>query len=132
MIKLTADLNANYQRFIENVLESGQVWGLQSEEGWVVVDSTEFEESEVMPFWSEEAYAKAHCVGEWEEFKPVAMDIDEFVEDWLVGMAEDGILVGPNWNDDLEGLEVEPEQVARELGAEPEGGDEADEPVTRH
>ncbi len=126
MIKLTADLNANYQRFIESILESGQVWGLQSEEGWVVVDSTEFEESEVMPFWSDEAYAKNHCVGEWAEFRPVAMDLEEFVEDWLVGMAEDGILVGPNWNDDLEGLEVEPEEVAQQLSDEPE------EPVTRH
>ncbi len=119
MIKLTADIKANYQRFIEDILESGQVWGLQSEEGWVVVDSTEYEESEVMPFWSDEAYAKNHCVGEWEEFKPVAMDLEEFVEDWLAGMAEDGILIGPNWNDDLEGVEVEPEEIAEKLGAEP-------------
>lgn len=129
MIKLTADLNANYTRFIEDVLESGQVWGLQSDEGWVVVDSTEFEDSEVMPFWSDEAYAKSHCVGEWEEFKPVAMDVDEFIEEWLVGMAEDGILVGPNWNDDLEGVEVEPEEIAEKLSGEP---GEADEPATRH
>jgi len=120
---LTADLQANYQRFIEDIQESGQVWGLQSEEGWVVVDSTEFEESEVMPFWSDEAYAKNHCVGEWEEFKPVAMDLEEFVEDWLAGMIEDGILVGPNWNDDLEGMEVEPEEIAERLGAEPDAQD---------
>jgi len=126
MIKLTADLKANYQRFIEDILESGQVWGLQSEEGWVVVDSTEFEESEVMPFWSDEAYAKNHCVGEWADFKPVAMDLEEFVEEWLAGMAEDGILVGPNWNDDLEGEEVEPEEIAEKLGTEPV------EPVTQH
>lgn len=126
MIKLTADLDANYQRFIEDILESGQVWGLQSDEGWVVVDSTEFEESEVMPFWSEEAYAKAHCVGEWSEFKPVAMDLEEFVEDWLAGMAEDGILVGPNWNNELEGLEVEPEELAQRLSAD------VDESATLH
>jgi len=126
MIKLTADLKANYQRFIEDILESGQVWGLQSEEGWVVVDSTEFEESEVMPFWSDEAYAKNHCVGEWADFKPVAMDLEEFVEEWLAGMAEDGILVGPNWNDDLEGEEVEPEEIAEKLGTGPV------EPVTQH
>ncbi len=127
MIKLTADLDANYQRFIENILESGQVWGLQSDEGWVVVDSTEFEDSEVMPFWSEEANAKAHCVGEWANFRPVAMDLDEFVEEWLAGMAEDGILVGPNWNDDLDGLEVEPDELSQQLTGEPD-----EEPVTHH
>ena len=130
MIKLTSDLDANYQRFIEHILESGQVWGLQSDDGWVVVDSTEFEDSEVMPFWSEEAYAKSHCVGEWDNFRPVAMDLDEFVEEWLVGMAEDGILVGPNWNDDLEGLEVEPDEVALQLTGEPDESDE--ESVTHH
>jgi hypothetical protein len=129
MIKLTSDLEANYQRFIENILESGQVWGLQSDEGWVVVDSTEYEDSEVMPFWAEEAHAKAHCVGEWDNFRPVAMDLEEFVEDWLAGMADDGILVGPNWNDDLEGLEVEPEEIILQLSGEP---DETDEPVTHH
>lgn len=133
MIKLTDDLEANYQRFIENILESGQVWGLQSDEGWVVVDSTEFEDAEVMPFWSEEAYAKAHCVGEWEDFKPVAMDLDEFVEDWLTGMAEDGILVGPNWNDDLDGLEIEPEEVMQLLTGETgEEEEDEEEPAKRH
>ena len=132
MIKLTADLNANYQRFIEDILELGQVWGLQSEEGWVVVDSTEYEESEVMPFWSDENYAKNHCVGEWAEFKPVAMDLEEFVEDWLTGMSDDGILVGPNWNDDLEGLEVEPEELMRQLNNALGDEDGEDEPVTRH
>ncbi|HUL10912.1 MAG TPA: DUF2750 domain-containing protein [Methylococcaceae bacterium] len=115
MIQLTADLNANYQRFIEHIQESGQVWGLQSPEGWLVVDSAEFEDSEVMPFWSDEAYARAHCVGEWESFKPVGMDLEEFVEDWLAGMDEDGVLVGPNWNADLEGLEVEPSEIAKRL-----------------
>ncbi|MDD5037136.1 MAG: DUF2750 domain-containing protein [Methylococcaceae bacterium] len=127
MIKLTSDLDANYQRFIEHIQESGQVWGLQSEDGWVVVDSTEFEETDVMPFWSDETYAKEHCVGEWGSFIPVAMELDEFIEDWLVGMAEDGILVGPNWNSDLEGLEVEPEELAQLLIGEEEDTDEPDE-----
>jgi hypothetical protein len=119
MIQLTADLNANYQRFIEGIQESGRVWGLQSAEGWMVVDSTEYEDSEVMPFWSDEAYAGVHCSGEWADFKPVAMDLAEFVEDWLVGMDEDGVLVGPNWNADLEGLEIEPMEIAKRLGEQP-------------
>lgn len=118
MIQLTADLNANYQRFIEHLQESGQVWGLKSPDGWVVVDSTEFEDAEVMPFWSEEAYARQHCVDEWKDFKPVAMDLEEFVEDWLVGMTEDGVLVGPNWNAELDGLEIEPVEIAKLLSGE--------------
>jgi hypothetical protein len=115
MIELTTDLNANYQRFIEQTRESGQVWGLQSPEGWVIVDSVEFEDTDVMPFWSDAAYAEAHCVGEWENFKPVAIDAEEFVADWLPGMDEDGTLIGPNWNAELEGLEVEAIEIAQRL-----------------
>ena len=117
MIPLTADLKANYQRFIEHLQESGPVWGLHSEGGWVVVESAEFEDSEVMPFWSEEAYAQSHCVGEWQDYKPVAIETEEFVSDWLPGLDEDGTLVGPNWNADLEGLEIEPIEIAKEIGA---------------
>lgn len=121
MIQLTGDLNANYQRFVENIQESGQVWSLQTPEGWVIVDSAEYEDTEVMPFWSEEAYAKQHCVGEWEDFRPTAISFEEFVEDWLAGMDEDGVLVGPNWNADLDGLEVEPIEILKLLtGGEPD------------
>lgn len=120
MIQLTDDLHANYQRFIENIQESGQVWSLQTTDGWVIVDSAEYEDSEVMPFWSEEAYAKQLCVGEWENFKPAAISFEEFVEDWLAGMDEDGVLVGPNWNADLDGLEVEPIEILKLLTTEQE------------
>ena len=120
MIKLTSDLNANYQRFIEHSQETGRVWGLHSADGWVIVDSAEFEDSEVIPFWSEENYASAHCVGEWEKFKPTPIELEDFVENWLVGMDEDGTLVGPNWNADLEGLEIEPVEIAKQLGGTPE------------
>lgn len=124
MIKLTADTQANFQRFIEDIQESGLVWGLQSEEGWVVVESTEFEDSEVMPFWSDENFAKFHCKDEWADFRPVSMDLEEFVEDWLAGMVEDGILIGPNWNDDLDGLEVEPEEIVEKLNAAPDAAND--------
>ncbi|MCU0736154.1 MAG: DUF2750 domain-containing protein [Methylotetracoccus sp.] len=118
MIQLTGDLHANYQRFVENIQESGQVWSLQTPDGWVIVDSAEYEDSEVMPFWSEEAYAKQHCVGEWAHFTPAAIPFDEFVEDWLAGMDEDGVLVGPNWNAELDGLEVEPIEILKLLTVE--------------
>ena len=118
-IPLTSDLDANCQRFIEHIQESGQVWGLKSEDGWVVVDSTDFEEREVIPFWSDETYAQAHCVGPWEGFKPVAITLEDFIDEWLTGMAEESVLVGPNWNSDLEGLELEPEEILERLNVQP-------------
>ncbi len=121
MIQLTTDLQANYQRFVENIQESGQVWSLRSPDGWVIVDSAEYEDAEVMPFWSEEAYARQHCVGEWEHFEPAAISFEEFIDDWLAGMDEDGVLVGPNWNAELDGLEIEPVEILQRLTGDDAG-----------
>ena len=119
IVPLTSDLDANCRRFIEHIQESGQVWSLSSDDGWVVVDSTEYEDSEVMPFWSDESYAVQHCVDQWAHFKPTAITLDDFVDDWLTGMAEEGVLVGPNWNGELEGLELEPDEILQRLNEAP-------------
>ena len=37
------------------------------------------------------------------------------IDTWLAGMSEDGVLVGTNWDAELEGLEVEPSDLAEEL-----------------
>ncbi|MDO6706829.1 DUF2750 domain-containing protein [Photobacterium sp. 1_MG-2023] len=115
MTKLTADVQKNADLFFTESKETQVVYGLCNEEGdWLSVDSSEFEESEVMPFWSNEADATYHCVEEWAEFQATALPLDVFAQDWMVTLAEDGVLVGLNWNDRLEGVEMEPQDVAKQ------------------
>jgi len=113
MSKLTADIDANLALFIEETQASQLVWGLRNEEGWLSCDSTEFEESEVMPFWSSKEDAQTHNVEEWADFEVLEIPLDIFVEDWLITLDEDGVLVGTNWNATLEGKEVEPSVLAK-------------------
>ncbi|UXI04387.1 DUF2750 domain-containing protein [Photobacterium sp. TY1-4] len=114
MTKLTADIQANCDLFVTETKDAQVVWGLCNEEGdWLSVASSEFEDSEVMPFWSNEADAKLHCTEEWAEFTATMIPLDVFVEDWMITLAEDGVLVGMNWNDQLEGAEKEPSDVAK-------------------
>lgn len=113
MSKLTADIQANLDLFIEESKQSKLVWGLRNEEGWLACDSTEFENSDVMPFWSSEEDAKTHNVEEWADFEVLHIPLDIFVEDWLLTLAEDGVLVGVNWNANLEGKELEPSDLAK-------------------
>ncbi|CAM4404012.1 DUF2750 domain-containing protein [Vibrio astriarenae] len=113
MTKLTDNIDANLELFISETKDTAKVWGLRNEDGWLAVDSTEFENSEVMPFWSNEADAKLHNVEEWADFEVLEIPLDIFVEDWLITLDEDGVLVGPNWNDKLEGKEVEPADMAK-------------------
>ena len=115
MIHLSADSKANYDRFVRRAKESNMVWGLKSSEGWATCPSNKNENTTVYPFWSDEAYAKRHCIKEWSNYKPASIDLDSFIDHWLKGMHEDGILVGTNWNSDLAGLEVEPIDLAKLL-----------------
>ncbi|MFD2176894.1 DUF2750 domain-containing protein [Veronia pacifica] len=113
MTKLTTDTQANLLMFIEETKNSQVVWGLQNEDGWLACDSTEFEESEVMPFWSSKEDAQHHNVEEWADFVVTEIPLDVFVEDWLLTLDEDGVLVGTNWNQSLEGKEIEPSALAK-------------------
>ncbi|WP_210395683.1 DUF2750 domain-containing protein [Motiliproteus sediminis] len=115
MSHLTDDPQANYRLFIDEIKASGLVWGISTSEGWVVCDSEEYEETDVIPFWSSEADARAHCSGEWAEFEPQSITLDVFADRWLTGMVKDDVLAGPNWNEELAGLEVEPADLAKEL-----------------
>ena len=109
---------AELDRFADEVLSSGQVWGLKekSGDGWAVCDSIEFEATEVFPFWSSEAAAARHCNDEWKIYTPQAISLDDFLAEWLPGIHEDDSLVGTNWDEELTGEEFEPADVAARLG----------------
>ncbi|ELM6620515.1 DUF2750 domain-containing protein [Vibrio fluvialis] len=113
MSKLTTDIQANLELFIKESQENNLVWGLRNEEGWLSCESTEFEDSEVMPFWSSKEDAQLHNVEEWADFEVLEIPLDIFVEDWLITLGEDGVLVGINWNANLDGKELEPSELAK-------------------
>ena len=123
MLQDAATSIENHQRFIRRVVESGEVWGLRSAEGWVVSSSThdEGEDASVMPFWSDRAYAKRAAQGEWAHYEPTPIPLDKFLNVWLKGMHADGTLVGTNWDARNCGLEVAALELAKELDAELQG-----------
>lgn len=107
----------HYKRFLKNVQASGFVWALKSpEECFAQCPSNEFENVSVLVFWSDEAYAKRHIKAEWSNYKQEKIPLDKFINNWLKGMHESGnILIGPNWDAYLCGLELEPHMVAEDL-----------------
>lgn len=104
-----------YQAFLDEVFEEGIIWGLMNEDGWAVCESNDFEDREVMPFWSNQSRAKQLCVGEWANYQPTEIEYDDFIDAWLHGMHDDEVLVGLNWNSDLIGPELEPLTVMDDL-----------------
>lgn len=118
----------SHDRFVRDVRDCGLVWGLKSDQGWAVCESNEYEDTDVYPFWSDEAAARVHCRDDWADFTPASLALDLFIDTWLAGMSEDGVLVGTNWDEELSGLELEPNDLARELlGEVGADEDEADD-----
>ena len=118
MLQDPAAAESNYQRFVERVRDADEVWGLLSKKGWAYSESNEYEDTDVLVFWSASADAQRHVQGEWSRHVPTPIPLDEFIDHWLRGMDEDGVLVGPNWDPGLCGLEVDPRDLAEKLTSE--------------
>jgi len=104
-----------HQQFIERVSETGVVWGLALEEGWATCESNDYEDTEILPFWSEKELAKAIATDEWKQYETSEISLAEFLENWLLGMHDDELLVGTDWDSNMMGKETEPVQLALEI-----------------
>ncbi|RLV60632.1 DUF2750 domain-containing protein [Parashewanella curva] len=113
MTEITPTLTA----FINNIEESQLFWALLDEtgEGWVVCDSSEYEETDVMPVWSSEEEANKHCIEEWSGYKPAAISIREYLEIWVDDLNNDGVLMGVDWILDGDCHEIDPIELAKHL-----------------
>jgi hypothetical protein len=118
-MRLSNDFEQNYQLFLQDAIDTGVVWGIAVGEDdnleFALCSSADDEAVDVMPFWSREAFAKEACVDEWAIYQPHAIDVDDFIDNWLPGMQKDGLLAGVNWNRDLEGIEIEPLELSLDL-----------------
>ena len=111
----TSLLQKNHQLFVSRVVKTKCVWGLKSMEGWPFAWSNQIRDLKILPFWSDRERARRCARLEWAEYKPVAIQLDEFMKQWLPGLAEDGTLVGTNWSADLAGTEMDPQILFEEL-----------------
>ena len=114
------ELNAAERRelFIKRAVRGDKLWGLKSDEGWATAESVESEEVLVYPFWGDEESASSCSVDEWNHYEPTPIELNEFIESWCIGLQQDENLIGAGWNEELDGEEVQPVLVMKELIAE--------------
>ena len=74
-----------------------------------------FSDTDVLLLWGTEDAAKAQCKDEWQDYTPVEIGLDEFLDEWVEDLNEDDALVGLNWNDDQVCVEIEPVGLAKAL-----------------
>ena len=78
-----------YDYFINKVIELEQVWGLSSADGWVILPD---EEDEIFPVWPHAELAAQWGTGEFADCEPKAIALQDWLDKWLPGMEEDGLL----------------------------------------
>ena len=100
------------EKFVSEAVNSGKIWGLINDDNWAVSPSNEYENAEVLIFWSEEKLALACAVDEWNDYKAESISTAEWIENWAAGMFNENIVAGTNWSADLEGEEHDPLELA--------------------
>lgn len=103
--------------FLNDVKPTQTLWALQDKksEDWVVLDSLQFEETEVMPLWSTQDQAKAHCIDEWKDYVATAISLADWFEFWVDDLLADNVVIGLNWGEQGDDVEVDLAQLTEAL-----------------
>lgn len=101
------------QQFVDEVMVSQQVFTAESKEGMAISNSSHFNDDQGNPvgvfcFWSSKSKAKECCVDEWYDFVPVEISLATFIEDYCVGIYNDSLVVGINFDAQMFGIETDP------------------------
>lgn len=103
-------MSAIVDAFLAEVKATQMIWALHDKEtdGWVIVDSVNYEETDTILLWSTESSAQKACTDEWESYVPTQISVADWLEFWFEDLNEDGVIVGIDWQggDDLAEVEL--------------------------
>ena len=111
VLKLPA--SERYGYFVKRAASHGELWGLRSDDGWVLAEDDEGNRH--FPVWPHPRFAEACATGPWEGEEPVAIDVDEWVEAWLPNLERDGMRVAVFQTPEDQGVGVGTERLRRDL-----------------
>lgn len=80
-----------YRHFVGRVADWQFVWGLKDKNGWA--SAADDDGNSAFPFWPHPDYAAACATDNWAGNSPDSIEVHEFLERWLPGMAKDGVAV---------------------------------------
>ena len=80
--------NIRYEYFIKKVADYEEVWGLY-DDGWATAQDDDG--NMLIPFFPRKEFAEYCAINEWNNFKAEPIDLNEFIENWLVGMRKDRV-----------------------------------------
>lgn len=120
MTQDTIRVEQNHKKFVKQAAKSGSVYGLENKDGFATAASLHYEDDnekpiEIICFWSERELTKPCITGDWEGYKVAQISLTDFIENWCIGMDQDRLLVGTEFDHNKFGFEAEPLDLILEL-----------------
>jgi hypothetical protein len=75
-----------YEYFVKRAADQQELWSLW-DEGWALLGDKE--QGGFVPIWPHPDFAKAYANGEWSEYLPKSIHLDDWLEKWMSGMLRD-------------------------------------------
>jgi hypothetical protein len=104
-----------YEYFVRKVSDFQQVWGL-FDEGWATTMDDDGQKGIVL--WPENEFASLCATDKWSSYKAKEIDLDSFLEKWLLGMEKDGINAIVFSTPDAKGVFVKPTVLLNKINDE--------------
>lgn len=111
---LKLDNLKKYEYFIKKVADYEEVWSLKDSEGWASLGK---DDMYFFPIWPKKEFAKICASDEWKGYKAEKIELNEFLEDWIDGLKEDGIRITVMWNNG-NGIDIEWEKLKKDIEEE--------------
>lgn len=120
MIQDAQTIEQRHRSFVKTVCKNQIIYGLKDKEGFAMSTSNHYENESgesvgLICLWSEEARAKILAKEEWADYKPEKIALNNFIENWCLGMHDDGLYIGTNFDQNLFGFEIGPLELGIEL-----------------
>lgn len=109
-----------YNKFIDKIIQTKVIYTLIKEDEVAyclsnVYDTEQGEQALVFSYWSEEKKAQLCQKEEWKDYKIIQISLAEFIEGWCLGMAQEGIIGGIDFDEQLFGYEATALELLNDL-----------------
>jgi len=105
-----------YDYFIKKVADLQEAWGLQSEDGWVLVG---FDEGgDAFCIWPHADYAQACAIDGWSDCTPELIPLQELLEELLPALLQDSMRIAVFPTPDGQAVVVDPRDLQAHLESE--------------
>jgi len=102
-----------YRYFLNKVADWEELWGIANDDGWCLY--ADDSGTELLPVWPARAYAHTFCADDFADHAPKAISMDEWLENWLPGLASEGTQVAVFPLLSGQGIVIDPERLADDL-----------------